>query len=351
MSVNTTDPQDNEMDLFEEKIVDREVQITISPPLPKLERNSSNIFPKTLHKFGKLPKELQIKIFKEALPDSRIISFDFEVLKTFKTYKNYPIFSTSLKVDIEKFSSSLSLLETCKVSNASVYLGGFEKIKILPPGSGLPLYLHPRSGQEEIEDHNGLCDESQIDYTYLRPSQDIIVLNACELLRLYQRGGSINLEKLTHITVDRLLFLPKPLEDHIAEFLKLIQEQCVNLKRLSFIDYGPWVKEFHLIGIRLLDISGDLSSLHILDYDNKPVAKTLRMDPPFSRFFLGMLNRQFKNMEQRGNTDAVSYWDRVDIVTVVYMFPTNIAHKFHVPALSGYVFGNDDGSLVTLQEI
>lgn len=159
-------------------------------------------------------------------------------------------------------------MATCKASNASVYLGGFEKIEIQPPGSGPALLVDLQSAiKSSTKTHHAVLDHKKLQYTYMRPFQDIIVMKADTLVKLYLYGGSINLDRFAHIAVYGLDLDEKTL------LLKLIQFQCPNLKRLSIVLYNDLLTDEPADYIRLLDINDNLNKEDLWDYSGNRVSQ------------------------------------------------------------------------------
>ncbi|TGO23888.1 hypothetical protein BPAE_0118g00150 [Botrytis paeoniae] len=185
MSANTTASQHNGMELLKDNdTVDKKIQGKASncllyhissltrlskydPTSPSEKHQSITGNTKTLHRFGEFPREIQIKIFKYALPNPRIVYLRLEL-----------IFSKPEEgITWVHASGLLSLLETCATSNASVYSGeGFTKIKLEPLGS------RPHTANKQRLSTGHYFGYKEQDYkllndTYMRPSEDILVVD------------------------------------------------------------------------------------------------------------------------------------------------------------------------------
>ncbi|KAK6610523.1 hypothetical protein H4I96_02121 [Botrytis cinerea] len=71
MSLENTDSHNNNMAPVNDKTADEEVQFVINPPLPRI--NNSIGDTQAFHRFGDLARELQLKIFRHAMPALRVV--------------------------------------------------------------------------------------------------------------------------------------------------------------------------------------------------------------------------------------------------------------------------------------
>ncbi|TGO19009.1 hypothetical protein BTUL_0006g00420 [Botrytis tulipae] len=218
MSANTTASQHNGMEFpKDDDTADKKIQINTTPPLPVRKHQPITGNTKTLHRFGEFPREIQIKIFKLALPDPRIVHLGLEVI--FSEPED-GITWVHARVNKIRAPRLLSLLETCITSNASVYSGdGFTKIKIQPLNS------HPHTANKQrLSPNNNFCykdwGDKVLNDTYMRFSEDILMVDYNRFDLLYRHGGSLDLERLTHIAVTRYLF-----DRHFESYRKEIEEE------------------------------------------------------------------------------------------------------------------------------
>ncbi|KAK6606712.1 hypothetical protein H4I95_04361 [Botrytis cinerea] len=71
MSLENTDSHNNNMAPVKDETADEEVQFIINPPLPRIHKSTGDT--QTFHRFRDLARELQLKIFKHALPAPRVV--------------------------------------------------------------------------------------------------------------------------------------------------------------------------------------------------------------------------------------------------------------------------------------
>ncbi|KAM0128334.1 hypothetical protein ACHAP3_008386 [Botrytis cinerea] len=113
-------------------------------------QHSAQIHPQVIL-FGELPREIQIKIFKNALPDPRTAYLRLEIILEEPGEGTMWVHASVGKI---RAPGLLPLLETCTTSNASVYSGDeFTKIKMETLGS------HPH-----ISSKNNLNGETSLVY-------------------------------------------------------------------------------------------------------------------------------------------------------------------------------------------
>ncbi|KAF7926077.1 uncharacterized protein EAE97_010377 [Botrytis byssoidea] len=322
---------------LKEETADEVVQFVINPPLPRIYDSTGDT--KTFHKFGALPRELQLRIFKNAMPASRVVRWAERVSR-----RNYwPAFDTSHPLfDQWKFPGLLSLLQACSVSNASVNVdGGFVKIQ-------------SERGRGRAPPLNWKWKH----YTFMRPDQDIILLDCSDLVQLYQNGGSINLERFTHIAVyaESAEYKKWP-QDLLLETLDVIQAHCPLLQRLSVFICNKWYRDFtHYENIRFLDIDDSLNLLKLnyrcymmrtnQDEEFKIGSKLRKMLKSASHLH-SQLQEVFMEMRQSREQRVVAYWKKVQVVPVTNCGSQNFYDDsdLYFSDLDAYVGRNDDGTL------
>ncbi|KAJ8064242.1 hypothetical protein OCU04_006589 [Sclerotinia nivalis] len=368
MSDDTIDRQHTSLEdeTNDEKIP--KTSITVTPSL----RSKTHLFAaesiKTFHKFSELPRELQLMIFQNALPASRIVCINFYVID------RGGAISAGLYVCIAKSPGLLPLLETCTASNASIYLdGGFVKIKVEPLKSGPALYSRGIRTRDFPVHYEDLGNKKR-NYTYMRPSQDILMVNANSLLKLYRYGGSLNLEGVTHIALRDIEWVPamdsmvdsQKAVQGMIDLLNLIEAQCSNLKRLSFVAniYGHY-GDRTTNDTQLLDINNDLLKLDLRDKRGYevPDSANCRLYEMLScllrerNFFDHKIQKHHERIEEQGNKDSIAYWKGVEVVYCLHCRSKNYhdESKFYIPnpyipLLDCFVRCNDDGTLATLLE-
>ncbi|KAF5875169.1 putative heterokaryon incompatibility protein [Botrytis fragariae] len=279
MSANTTASQHNGMEFLKGvDTADKKIQVNTTPPLPIRKYQSITGNTKTLHRFGEFPREIQIKIFKLALPDPRIVYLRLEIIFSKHEEGITWVYASSGRT---RASGLLSLLETCTISNASVYSGdGFTKAKLEPLGSRPHTANKQHLGTDHYFGYKNWGDKV-LNYTYMRPTEDILVVNYDLLSCLYGHNGSLNLEKLTHIAaVERCLFV-----------MPMSQEtQCY------------WNKDERQVPSQEAD-----DSYRVLEIILK--ARYL-----FDRHF----DSYRREVEEEGNKDAIEYWKKVEVVNALH---------------------------------
>ncbi|KAF7875280.1 hypothetical protein EAF04_002452 [Stromatinia cepivora] len=380
MSDDTIDRQHTDLVSLEDETIHEKIpktSITVTPPLPSKTHSFAAGSIKTFHKFCELPRELQLMIFQNALPASRIVYIKFDITASPVSYHERAL-SVRLDVRIAKSPGLLPLLETCTASNASVYLdGGFVEIKVEPLNSGPALYpreIRTRDFPVHYED----WDHKERNYTYMRPSQDILMVDVDSLLKLYQYGGSLNLEGVTHIALRRIEWVPAmdPMVDSqkavqgMIDLLNLIEAQCSNLKRLSFVPNSYDYLGVHTTNdTQLLDINNDLLKLdfrdkrgyEVPDRANCSLYEMLSCLLKKRNFFDHKIQKHHERIEEQGNKDSIAYWKGVEVVYCLHCRSKYLSKYLHgeskryipnlyIPLLDSFVRCNDDGTLATLLE-
>ncbi|TGO45027.1 hypothetical protein BOTNAR_0709g00010 [Botryotinia narcissicola] len=258
MSANTTASQHNGMEFpKDDDTADKKIQVNTTPPLPVRKNQSITGNTKTLHRFGEFPREIQIKIFKLALPDPRIVHLGLEVI--FSEPED-GITWVHARVNKTRAPRLLSLLETCITSNASVYSGdGFTKIKIQPLNS------HPHTANKQrLSPNDNFCykdwGDKVLNDTYMRFSEDILMVDCSYFDLLYRHGGSLDLERLTHNAVNGCQVPSEEADDRYQALEKILKARYL-----------------------------------------------------FDRHF----ESHRKEKEEEGNKNAIKYWNRVEVVNVL----------------------------------
>ncbi|THV50940.1 hypothetical protein BGAL_0130g00210 [Botrytis galanthina] len=358
MSANTTTSQHNGMEFpKDDDTADKKIQVNTTPPLPVRKHQCITGNTRTLHRFGEFPREIQIKIFKLALPDPRIVYLRLGLMSSEHEEESW----THISMDKIRTPGLLPLLETCRTSNASVYCGdGFTKIKIEPldghPGTIKKLDL----GACHYIDFDVWSDKV-LQYNYIRPSEDILVMHYDSLRFLHDRSKSLNLERVTHIALKLECFsvMTPWISDRMTSLLGDVYSRCPNLKRLSVIGSYNCVRELPS-ATRLLSIDKDLLKLDFRDKDERqvPSEEATHSYRELDRIlrarclFDWHLESYRKEIEEEGNRNAIEYWKKVEVVDVLCCWPDESQDEsnFYIPEIRSYVRCNDDGFLATLPE-
>ncbi|KAF7953010.1 hypothetical protein EAE96_006232 [Botrytis aclada] len=327
---------------------------------------------KTLNRFGDFPREIQIKIFKCASLAPRIVYLRLEVIFS---EEEEGIIWAHLRVNKNKATDLLSLLEICTTPNASVYCGGgFTKIKIEPLGTCSHVAHKAHKSFFDMRFFNERFCNKRLPYgykeqdykllndTYVRPSEDILGVDLDMLTLLCAHGGSLDLESLTHIAVSRSGYLSvrTPLVSiYVTRLLSGIHSHYPCLKRLSVVSSNSYPRILPP-ATRLLSINKDLLKLDLRDKDERQVPsgyaddryqkleKTLKSRSLFDRHF----ESYRKGIEKEGNKNAIDYWQKVELVNVLHCWPDDSQDELslYIPELDSYVRCNDGGFLGTLPE-
>ncbi|KAF7885323.1 uncharacterized protein EAF01_011388 [Botrytis porri] len=229
---------------LEEETADEEVQYLINPPLPQIYDSTEDT--KTFHKFNDLPIELQLKIFKRAMPAARVIRWTRKV-DWHLSENRYPMFN------LRSFPGLFSLLNTCSVSNKSVHHdGGFVRIKWIYGKGSTPAYL-----TKWVQKHHTF-----VHYNYLRPNHHVFLLDYDDLIEADLIGGSINLQSFTHLALYGNHMRPQG--SILGKLLEFIQTHCPNIKRVSFVISSIWYYPYNQYVIaRFIDIDENLLKLKL----------------------------------------------------------------------------------------
>ncbi|APA08342.1 predicted protein [Sclerotinia sclerotiorum 1980 UF-70] len=118
----------------------------------------------------------------------------------------------------------------------------------------------------------------------MRPSQDILMVNAESLIALHQYGGSLNLEGLAHIALHKATLWATglwgikvgrghPDVQRRIDLLNFIKAQCSTLKSLSIVLYNETTYEDPTTNSRLLDLNNDLLKLDLRDRSGEQVPR------------------------------------------------------------------------------
>ncbi|ESZ89831.1 hypothetical protein SBOR_9782 [Sclerotinia borealis F-4128] len=351
MSINMADSQvqDKNSNL---RLLSQTIAVTVTPPLPKITHKSTVGDTKTFHKFGKLSLELQKKIFAMALPDSRIMTFSIDFIQIGKDPDKawYDLY-----LQIPSFPGPLFLLETCKTSNTSVFHdGGFRKIEFVRPTSGavVPFFSW------RCPVHYKSLDQERRTHFYMRPSQDILMMDVVKLFRFYMIGGSINLKKLTHLILRGSIMQAIHCRFTI-KLLIMIQRECPNLKRLSLLRPNKCNRSDTIGAIsRYLDINETLYKLDFRYPSDTPLTwrefeiQRLRGHVAAAELTTRTIDRNLRIMEQEGNKYCIPFWKNVEVVPVLKCWSRNTDDESELwfPVLRAYIRRNDDGTLATKPE-
>ncbi|QSZ35732.1 hypothetical protein DSL72_006854 [Monilinia vaccinii-corymbosi] len=295
-------------------IIRKSKVITVFPPLPTLKKHATAGNTESLSRFKDFPQEIQLQIFRNALPDQMLIIFNF------KLERKSPVANIALigfRVYIAKFLGPLSLLGTCKTLDTSFLRDGeFEEIRIKPQVSDPSLLLN-----EDLQSDIPVLVSwrpSQRNYTYMRPARDIFMTDSDTLLQIYHHGGSINLERFTHIALRYNSSLPV-LRD-IVKILSLVQDQCPSLKRLSIWNdpcrillVGERTPSSHA---RILDINDDMLKLKPRDHLGMIYPQSSKTFLFFqalyskSRCLLEVLEKAYPIIAEKDgeNKNSIQYW-------------------------------------------
>ncbi|TGO89939.1 hypothetical protein BPOR_0086g00090 [Botrytis porri] len=280
---------------LEEETADEEVQYLINPPLPQIYDSTEDT--KTFHKFNDLPIELQLKIFKRAMPAARVIRWTRKV-DWHLSENRYPMFN------LRSFPGLFSLLNTCSVSNKSVHHdGGFVRIKWIYGKGSTPAYL-----TKWVQKHHTF-----VHYNYLRPNHHVFLLDYDDLIEADLIGGSINLQSFTHLALYGNHMRPQG--SILGKLLEFIQTHCPNIKR----DTKTKSRSQDVFETRsLMDTASE---------------------------FMFEVDAVYQEMDRK----SMAFWKNVQAVPVLDCGSQNPFDEFelYIPHLEAYACSNNDETLQT----
>ncbi|KAJ8064247.1 hypothetical protein OCU04_006594 [Sclerotinia nivalis] len=169
--------------------------------------------------FSSFPVEIQCQIYKEAFPEPCLVGWRFRIFRI----EGNP----EIVVRYKQRQGLLSLLLACENSKDEVFRN-YEKLEFKLPTS------------VKLENKYGIDP-----YVYIRPTVDTLFLSISEFLELYELGGSMNLENITHLVLsersprlwgaDEEGFADDEKMRHQAMVYTMISIHCPALKKLSVL--------------------------------------------------------------------------------------------------------------------
>ncbi|ESZ89543.1 hypothetical protein SBOR_10070 [Sclerotinia borealis F-4128] len=198
-----------------------------------------------LHPFNRLPNELKLMIFEQALPsyDAKLVNFFFCLTERIIDTESdiYEILIHSVPSTVPDL---LPLMLASKMSKEVVLADGFERIAVSIPDHQDQQqrdYLRDQAEEEPFIDDEYLEDMiHQRTYAWMRPSQDTLMIHAKSLMKLYKIGGSMNLSNISYLAVriESMEFSTMAQEDvtSLLEWVFIfVETHCQSLKKLSLI--------------------------------------------------------------------------------------------------------------------
>ncbi|QSZ35738.1 hypothetical protein DSL72_006860 [Monilinia vaccinii-corymbosi] len=296
-------------------------------------------------------------IFKQNLPPSYILDFYFKVRRITGS-------DTVVYCDISTFPGLLSLLETCKISNDTVYRAGFKKVEVILPGANDSsverIWAKGSDGDNNL--YYFKVQTERFNYSYMRPSVDVLLVCATEFAQLHKIGGSIGLlSSLSHIAINGFKYIfaddPAEVSKHFAALFETIGKNCQALEKVSMV-MGHGVLEFwgtrreSAKSRRLLPLDGDFSSFHLVE-DPSTTRRTDLFGEPESLITMWNANagllmeelRKYVKTTEPEEPDVVEYWSKVKVVpTLMSWLEGKDEPRLWVPALRSLIACHEDGT-------
>ncbi|KAF7957299.1 hypothetical protein EAE96_002886 [Botrytis aclada] len=359
------------------------------PPLnPWEEGYQDNRDPRagTFEKFSLLPVEVQCHIFKQALPNSQIIKLAFKV--TEERYHITRVISRLLVISIPTNPTMLPLLQACANSRAEVYRNS-EKIEIGHLGTNTPLELsNPVMGAPSsihgyrVVKNSIVCTKPDARaYTYMRPNEDILMIDALDVLTLYSFGGTISMSKIKFLALKSASLngmswkypgntLDNDYELHCLHmFFKIISLHCPALSKVHFLlddnhftpNQSPTKSQ--KLELRILDMDSEFFIQDFTGMGSKYEAEEelellARADLQGQAKDTMRDWKQYKKAIARDvaqDGDVVDFWKtREPIVSVMGWFHEDSQDEFsavprprmYVPSLTAWLPAHADGTIV-----
>ncbi|KAF7957014.1 hypothetical protein EAE96_004335 [Botrytis aclada] len=212
----------------------------------------------TFPKFKLLPPELQVWVFKEAVPDrnSRVADFYFKVCV------HNSKFLLSVQDEISPASHLLPLLNACKLSRKVVY-SQLKQIMLSTPDPHGTMRKH----FEDIPVRHFWVNDRRLVQTYIDPVRDTLMLNIPDLMLLYYYRRSIDLSKIERLAIatfpiDFNMFPRNRMIDHY-HIMADISEWCPDIKVLQIVllfSVNNFAKSYRL---------GQRRGYHVIDIDTE----------------------------------------------------------------------------------
>lgn len=329
---------------------------------------------KTFPQFADFPVEVQCMVFEQTLPAARILDFSFRVSRKcfFRGLADEIRNTTYISSAIRKYPGVLSLLETCQESNSAIYRSGFEKFEIFLPGAGQSSEVSTTIEKPDGTKHHFHfhTPENSLQYSYLRPNIDTLMVPVESFSDLYELGGSVgNLSCITHLALDGLdeIFVRNRarLTLFFRNLFPTIEKNCPTLKKLTFVvgfsmPHQYWTnKEGRKAPeCRLIEIDDEFSSLaFVQDAQERTFFLTpdvdVRVDMCVS--MAGTTQTQLKDylvaQEESKETAAGDYWGKVNVIYAVKAYEDDDKGKrWWVAAASAVVDCDEDGAYLKKDE-
>ncbi|KAI9645688.1 hypothetical protein NHQ30_006430 [Ciborinia camelliae] len=204
-----------------------------------------------------------IMIFKAAIPPrkSPVVDFFFEILK------NPRKFILEIKTKIPKSPHLLPLLNACEISRKEVYRQ-LKRVKISGPPDGRGSVHWTEDG---VPARYFWKAYQPVDYTYIDPLIETLMLNIPDLIRLYRYGASIDLSKITRIALTAFATNEEDISysNIFEDVLDLVRRICPDLKilqMLTMLSVHEYYREYNIeMDIHILDIDPEMWHTDFLD--------------------------------------------------------------------------------------
>ncbi|KAF7885322.1 uncharacterized protein EAF01_011387 [Botrytis porri] len=336
------------------------------------------------HPFSRFSLELQIMVFELALPvsdpvsDPLLLKFEIDIQenpteirrnkKTGEVYHSDTDYTVITCAWSAKSPPLLSLLLACKASYQAVLNGGYERIAISSPDNNNRQDNYVLQQKPHLNIKYLVVEPTQRDHTWLRPAKDTLVVYAKEIVMLYQHGGSMNLENITHLAVHNLVERDrhngsKVRARNLWKWVFLIAEKhCPALKKLSLllgIDFTEEADELSEIELDthhiIVDVDENFYQLDFHDesYDERSVAYGERfgIDELFTKEKLVVELRDTSTVlaeyldEHVDDESKAKYWEKVEVLPGFRARPDHQANTTKIMGVGAWVPHDANGKL------
>ncbi|KAF5875727.1 uncharacterized protein Bfra_011490 [Botrytis fragariae] len=334
------------------------------------------------HPFSRFAPELQRIVFKLALPvsDPLLLKFEIDVeelptmirqnKKTGEIYHSDTDFTITTSAWSAKSPPLLPILLACKASNEAVTSGGYERIAVSFPDNNNRQNNYVMKQKPHLNIEYLTLPPPQRNHTWLRPAKDTLVVYAKDFVMLYQHGGSMNLENITHLAVHNLLERDrhngsKLRARNLWKWVFLIAEKhCPTLKKLSLLlgidfteedDDDPYVIEHDTHNI-IVDVDEKFYQLDFHDesYDERSVAGGERfgIDELFTQEKMVIELRDTSSVlaeylnEHVDDEDKAKYWKNVEVLPGFRARPDHMQNTTKIMGVGAWVPHDANGKLV-----
>lgn len=346
------------------------------PPKQKWEPGYRHIHDGGFKQFKNLPVELQCLVFKHAFPKPKVIDFRFYVLQSYGDQETQII--RKLRGRIRKNTSILPMLQACSNSQKEVYRN-FERIEIADLGTHTPYALsHPALLLPSRYHHYEVINDSRkfgsLNHTYMRPDEDILLIDGYALTSLYSYGGSISMSNITNLVLSHLDLHTWKLVSRNRmgtgaevnlfkdSLLKQISMHCPALSKIHFLlcsdndnfDCEPsGALDLQILDIdsefryqEAVNLKGKLNGLLTLDKIEEVSRMMKSVEPQWEAYM------KIKAAEVPQDVDFLQFWKhRKPVLSVMGWLHSDETNepsypRIYVPSISAWLPAHADGTIV-----